>query len=195
VSDRVDEHQPPVFRAAQPEDAPAVAHLHADSWRRHYRGAYSDAYLDGDVLADRTALWTERLRTPEPRSVTILAEQDGLVGFTHLIFEEDPQWGALLENLHVQHDRQRAGLGGQLLALSAAAVLARPGPSGLYLWVLEQNRPARAFYEACGGGRRDRTAASPPGGIPARLTGTPMRLRYAWPDVACLTQPTKPTSR
>jgi hypothetical protein len=32
--------------------------LHADSWRRHYRGAYADAFLDGDVLADR------RIHTP-----------------------------------------------------------------------------------------------------------------------------------
>jgi hypothetical protein len=34
------------FRAAGPGDGPAVAGLHADSWRRHYRGAFSDAFLD-----------------------------------------------------------------------------------------------------------------------------------------------------
>jgi hypothetical protein len=37
------------FRAGGPGDAPAVAGLHADSWRRHYRGAFSDAFLDRDV--------------------------------------------------------------------------------------------------------------------------------------------------
>ncbi len=195
MSDRVAEQRRPVFRAACAADAPDVARLHADSWRRHYRGAYADAYLDGDVLTDRAALWTERLSTPEPSSLTILAEQDGLIGFAHVLFEQDPQWGALLENLHVQHDRRRTGLGSHLLALSAAAVLARPCPSAIYLWVLEENHPARAFYEACGGVRGDRTAASPPGGMPARLNGTPMRLRYVWPDVALLTRPTKPASR
>jgi GNAT superfamily N-acetyltransferase len=40
------------FRLAGPPDADAIAALHADSWRRHYRGAYSDAFLDGDVGAD-----------------------------------------------------------------------------------------------------------------------------------------------
>ena len=34
------------FRAAGPDDVHAVAGLHAESWQRHYRGAYSDAFLD-----------------------------------------------------------------------------------------------------------------------------------------------------
>jgi len=37
------------FRPARASDSEAIAALHADSWRRHYRGAYSDAFLDGDV--------------------------------------------------------------------------------------------------------------------------------------------------
>lgn len=49
------------FRLAAATDAAAIADLHAQSWRRHYRGAYSDAFLDGDVAADRLAAWTERL--------------------------------------------------------------------------------------------------------------------------------------
>jgi hypothetical protein len=35
------------IRVADSSDAPAIAALHAESWRRHYRGAYSDAFLDG----------------------------------------------------------------------------------------------------------------------------------------------------
>src|SRR6188768_3459087 len=41
------------LRPATAGDAGQIAALHADSWRRHYRGAYSDAFLDGDVLTDR----------------------------------------------------------------------------------------------------------------------------------------------
>src|SRR2546430_14764213 len=52
------------YRAAGAADADAVAALHADSWRRHYRGAYSDGFLDGDVLADRRAGWAARLAGP-----------------------------------------------------------------------------------------------------------------------------------
>ena len=41
-------------------DAAEIAALHAESWRRHYRGAYSDSFLDGDVGEDRLAEWTGR---------------------------------------------------------------------------------------------------------------------------------------
>lgn len=52
------------LRMAGPDDAERVALLHADSWRRHYRGAYSDSFLDGDVVADRLSVWSVRLAGP-----------------------------------------------------------------------------------------------------------------------------------
>lgn len=177
------------FRLAGPADAEAVARLHAESWRRHYRGAYSDSFLDGDVLADRLTVWSERLRDPDPRRCTILAEDGGLAGFANTAFEEDPTWGALLDNLHVAGTHQRRGIGSGLLALTAQALLERAHPTGLYLWVLEQNVAAQAFYEACGGRRAGREPVSPPGGVAGRLAGSPAKLRYAWPQPAVLLGP------
>jgi ribosomal protein S18 acetylase RimI-like enzyme len=176
----------PRFRLAGPEDAAAVAELHADSWRRHYRGAYSDPFLDGDVLADRLALWTDRLREPDPRSCTILAEDGALVGFANTVLGEHPTWGALLDNLHVAAGHQRRGIGRRLLALTARAVIERREGTGLYLWVLEQNVAAQAFYEACGGRSVGRAPVSPPGGVASRLSGSPAKLRYAWAEVSVL---------
>jgi GNAT superfamily N-acetyltransferase len=117
------------FRAAGRDDARAVAELHADSWRRHYRGAYSDALLD---------------------------------------------------NLHVAYGLKRRGIGTRLLTLTRQAVRDWSPSSGLYLWVLEQNSDARAFYAAQGGVCVERDDVPPPGGDPARLTGQPVGLRYAW---------------
>ncbi|HEV2638724.1 MAG TPA: hypothetical protein VGX23_26485 [Actinocrinis sp.] len=54
------------FRAAGPHDVDAIAALHADSWRRHYRGAFADSYLDGDVLGSRREVWAERLLCEPP---------------------------------------------------------------------------------------------------------------------------------
>ena len=177
----------PRFRAAGPGDAEAVARLHSDSWRRHYRGAYSDAFLDGDVLADRLAAWSERLGTPDPRRCTILAQDRSMViGFANTIFEEDPTWGALLDNLHVARGTQRHGIGSRLMALTAGAVIERRQATGLYLWVLEQNVDARAFYEARGGRYAGRDPVTPPGGIASRLAGSPTKLRYAWPEPGVL---------
>ena len=179
------------FRAAGPGDAPSVAALHADSWQRHYRGAYSDAFLDDEVPGFLLDLWTRRMAAPEPRDRTILAElgQDGqatLVGLAHTILDDNPTWGALLDNLHVRHGVKRQGVGTRLLSLTAEMVVAgRPG-SGLYLWVLEQNANARAFYDARGGRCVDSREVMPPGGDPARLNGRPRGLRYTWPDPATL---------
>ena len=175
-------HVEPSFRVAGPADAVAVAQLHAESWRRHYRGAYSDAFLDGDVLADRVAVWTDRLREPDPGRFTILAEDAGLVGFANTVFDDDPAWGALLDNLHVADGHKRRGIGSRLLTITAEAVTRRIDSTGLYLWVLEQNVEAQAFYAARGGRCVERHPASPPGGIARRLSGSPAKLRYAWPD-------------
>jgi Acetyltransferase (GNAT) family len=169
------------FRPAATDDAPAVAELHADSWRRHYRGAYADAFLDGDVAGYLWPLWADRLAAPLPLARTILAEYDGqLVGLAHTFLDEDPMWGAFLDNLHVAHWVKRRGIGARLLTLTRHAVRDWSQSSGLYLWVLERNADARAFYAAQGGVCVERDDVPPPGGDPARLTGNPMGLRYAW---------------
>src|SRR5213078_353301 len=114
---------PVQFRVADARDASAVAALHADSWRRHYRGAYSDAFLDGDVLENRRAEWKRRLGSPGGDSCTILAELHGeIVGLAHTIFDAAPEYGALLDNLHVRHDLKRSGVGKRLMAETAKAV-------------------------------------------------------------------------
>jgi hypothetical protein len=51
----------------------------------------------------------------------------------------------------------------------------------MYLWVLEQNTAARAFYAAHGGRSAERGFVESPGGVPGRLNGRPAKLRYAWP--------------
>jgi hypothetical protein len=53
---------------------------------------------------------------------------------------------------------------------------------GVYLWVLEQNVGAQAFYQTMGGACVERALAPAPGGDLARLNGNPCRLRYVWPD-------------
>jgi GNAT superfamily N-acetyltransferase len=171
------------FRAACPGDAHAIAGLHADSWQRHYRGAYSDAFLDNDAAGYLLPLWTGRLALPDPQARTILAERDGaVVGLAHTLLGQDATWGAFIDNLHVLHGLKRQGIGTRLLALTGQAVLDASPSSGLYLWVLEQNSDARAFYAARGGACAERCEVPPPGGDASRLNGQPMGLRYAWRD-------------
>jgi ribosomal protein S18 acetylase RimI-like enzyme len=170
------------FRTATASDIDAIAALHSDSWRRHYRGAYSDEFLDGDIIADRLAVWSERLAGPRLRAdqCAVVAEYDGvLMGFAYTILDDDPTWGSLLDNLHIRHDVKGSGIGTRLMAETAKVVISRTD-SGLYLWVLEQNKAARSFYEARGGICAGRQSSAPPGG------GMIIGLRYVWPDPSVL---------
>jgi GNAT superfamily N-acetyltransferase len=171
------------FRVANTSDAEGIAALHADSWRRHYRGAYADSFLDGDVLTDRLTVWSDRLRRPDHLSRTVVVEdRSGLIAFAHVVFDGDPTWGALLDNLHVTHRHKRRGVGSQLLGSVAQAVIERG--TGLYLWVQEQNVEAQVFYQTRGATFVEQALISPPGGIASRLNGSPAKLRYAWTDLS-----------
>ena len=175
------------IRLARAADAPAIAKLHADSWRRHYRGAYSNYYLDGDLDGERLAVWTERLNSHDGEHFTLLAEhQHRPVGFVHVALDADSTSGALVDNLHVAQPLQRTGIGTVLLDRAARIVIERRPGSGIYLWVLEQNEPAQAFYLSRGGRLCDRGPVGPPGGNPRNLSGAPRKIRITWPNPASL---------
>ena len=178
---------PMTIRPATASDASSVSALHAESWRRHYRGSYSDAYLDEAVLADREAEWRRRFSLPAGAWFTLLAmDGDDLLGFSHVWVEGEKDWGALLDNLHVVHDRQRSGLGRTLMAATAQQLVSSWPGTGIYLWVLERNTQAQAFYRALGGVFEDRRPVNPPMGRPENLVGEQWALRVVWPDPSVL---------
>jgi ribosomal protein S18 acetylase RimI-like enzyme len=168
------------YREATASDAHGIARLHAESWRRNYRGAFSDAFLDGPVIDDRTAVWTDRLSRPRSDQYTVVADADGRVaGFAHVIFDADLTWGSVLDNLHVDHAYNRQGVGAALMAQTSGVLVRRSAPTGFYLWVLEQNVAAQGFYRAQGGSCVERALAGPfPGG------GHAFSLRFAWRDLS-----------
>jgi hypothetical protein len=130
------------------------------------------------------------MEQPQPDRFTVITETAGrLVGFAHTVLDDDRTWGALLENLHVIYRLKGHGIGTGLMGATARLVIERRPSSGLYLWVLEQNKPAQAFYEVRGGICVERGSALDPGGDPNRLVGAPVKLRYAWADPAVLVGP------
>jgi ribosomal protein S18 acetylase RimI-like enzyme len=170
------------FRAARAADGEAVAALHADSWRRNYRGALSDEFLDSDVFQDRRSLWARRLSEPSPGEFAIIAARDQTVlGFAYTILREHPEWGALLDNLHVSHELKGQGIGTRLMAETARELTIRDAASGLYLTVLEQNTAGQAFYDARGGTRVEPAVS---GTLPDGRTAP--EFVYRWPDPSIL---------
>ena len=167
------------YRLARSSDVQAIATLHTDSWRRSYRGMLPDVYLDGDLDTDRAAVWQQRFYDAEgqPVTLTVMAELNGeILGFAHSVSDEDPDWGTLLDNLHVRHATKRLGVGTRLMAETAAWLEKRDDTASLYLWVLEGNVPARQFYDALGG-RVVGRGVSHQGGANAP------KLRYWWPQL------------
>lgn len=140
-----------MLRLARPSDARAVAALHAASWQFAYRGTLTDEYLDHHVVADREATWEERLGQPSLQQHVFVAYEDGfLAGFACVYLNEDPIWGCLLDNIHVDRKVHRTGLGSNLLNVAARLCNSSAAGSGLYLSVLEGNLAAQRFYFAHG---------------------------------------------
>ena len=71
------------------------------------------------------------------------------------------------------HDLKGEGIGTRLMAETAKLVISQRPGLGLYLWVLEQNTSAQAFYRARGGECVGRGIAQARGAAP---TEAPVRL-------------------
>lgn len=140
------------FRDASAADAPLVAAMHVESWRRAYAHILDPAWLGGPIKAERLALWTARLTSPSPDRRVILAERDGApLGFVCVAGGDDPRWGTLVDNLHALPAARGTGIGSALLALAAQWALDGWPGAGVYLWCYAENHAARGFYAHRGG--------------------------------------------
>jgi len=163
------------YRQAEASDAEAIASLHARSWRENYRGAFHDAFLDGDLLGERLRVWRERLdRPPGNQLVQVAVDGAKLVGFVCAYGARDPRWGSLIDNLHVAHESKRSGVGASLMSRAGAGLAVRWPELGVYLWVLEINASAKRFYERLGGENAGVTTMESHGGAVVRS------CRYTW---------------
>ena len=169
------------IREATPSDLEAIANLHAQSWRSAYRGALSDAYLNGDLVAERRGLWQERFSNPAANQYVVVAELDRtMVGLACAYGDHDVRWGTLLENLHVSHGHKGAGIGTQLVAHVAEWCARTQASDVLHLWVLAPNTAAQGFYQRLGASLVEQAVWDAPDGN--RIA----ELRFAWPTVTAL---------
>lgn len=173
------------IRPANVFDAPVLGDLHAASWRSAYRDMLSDAFLAGDVAADRRGLWTRRLSRPAANEhVFLCGIGHAALGFVAMLGNEDPEWGSYINNLHVQQSYQRKGLGTYLLHSCARLCTQRYSHAGLYLWVAQSNEKAQRFYLHHGAQHQGDSTWRSPEGREIALH------RFVWPDVEQLRQAT-----
>jgi GNAT superfamily N-acetyltransferase len=139
------------IRPITPTDADTVARLHATSWRRAYRGMLSDAYLDGDLDAERRSVWMERLADPTFGQGWIAHADAEPVGFVFIRHERDAPWGVHVDNLHVLVAHQGLGIGRRLLFTVGEWASTHATDEPVHLWVIAANVAARGFYARAGG--------------------------------------------
>lgn len=164
------------YLVGKPQHYEAIARLHAYSWQQHYRGIFNDEYLDHEVINDRIRVWQRRFKKPTSNQHVILAQdQQLLCGFGCIFKDYDPKFGALLDNLHVHPDWQGKGIGRELMKRCSQWLLEQDPHSKLYLWVLQENDSAIAFYKSLGGETHEQVTEHNPGGGSAEI------LRIVWP--------------
>lgn len=138
------------LRAAVPTDAGEISRLYAQSWRAAYPGLVPQSYLD--ELQDHH--WTQTVTDwiTTGRFTALLAfEKEVMAGcaiYGRAREEKYEGWGELV-SLYVMPGRFRKGYGSRLVQRMVQEMKAQ-GLSGCYLWVLDGNRRARAFYEKAG---------------------------------------------
>ena len=145
------EHQACV-REARLEDAAGMAQVQVAAWQAAYRGLLPDSTLDRLSVEAAQKQWHERLSDPagEYLVVTDGGRVAGLVacGPAH-DGDVDPTQVGGIDILYVAPGEWRKGYGTALVR-EAVARLEEKGATAIVLWVLHNNAPAIAFYQAAG---------------------------------------------
>lgn len=143
------------IRRAVPDDANAIADVHARSWPYTYDGLLPEQVI-ADVVAgrDRRAAWYRQILSDScrPERIWVAAIGESVVGMAVWSpgAEDDatPET-ADLEAIYLDPAVIGQGIGRRLIR-AVVADIAAAGFTQATLWVLDTNDRARRFYEAVG---------------------------------------------
>jgi len=174
------------IRDAFDSDLPAIARLHAASWKVAYRGILPDAFLDQDLEKNRARRWSGIFDRMAPRDRVLIATLENsaagfISGWTTPATDCEPGFDLHVDNLHVRPDLRGQGLGVALMQ-NLSRRQASDGSVRAYLWVLDGNEPAHRFYVKLGGRVSDRRQIELGGAIIGET-------RIVWNDFKSLQQP------
>lgn len=135
-----------IRRFAKGDSIDAVSRVYALSWKTAYRGIVPQEYLD--ALPENR--WSAFL-AGELQQLWVVSDGEEIVGASTYCPARDPAyagWGEII-SIYLLPRCCRQGIGSRLLRASMEELFAM-GFRDLYLWVLEDNLPARRFYEKNG---------------------------------------------
>src|SRR6478672_109111 len=135
------------------EDLDEMGRVHVQVWREAYAGLLPDAYLAGLDPTFGPRLWRERFGSSPDVSWWLARDEEGIVGLTTSGPGRDDDAPVPLElyAINVLRRAHGTGLADDLMAVAV-------GDRAAYLWVLDGNHRAQAFYQRHGfvdeGGRK-----------------------------------------
>jgi GNAT superfamily N-acetyltransferase len=139
------------FRLATAKDVADIARISVRSWQAAYRGILPRPYLDALATAKREAFWKQTIARGTPR--VILAQRDditlGWIAWGPSRDRDPRRTIAEIEALYIDPLHWRKGAG-TLLIEEAIEAAASEGYREMTLWVLEENKRGRSFYETMG---------------------------------------------
>jgi GNAT superfamily N-acetyltransferase len=139
----------PFTRVARPEDASALATVFIEAWRHAYRGVVSDEVIDG-WRHDEVTTWMTKL-VSDTSARTLVAEVVPGQPLGFIRFGDDPHEAVSGHVFALYVTPSSSGRGvGRLLMERAVSALDPASNRAITLWVFEENRRARTFYEAAG---------------------------------------------
>lgn len=145
----------PTIRRAEPDDARGIAEVHVESWRAAYSSILGPEKMSQLSVDEREHAWRERLEvdSADPLQSFVIELEGTVVGFSLTLpgrdDDLDPTTTAELVGLYFVPSAWRQGLGTKLQTRAIYELRAQ-GFQHAVLWVLEDNHPARRFYEATG---------------------------------------------
>lgn len=146
------------------DDLFAVSRVYEESWREAYRGLLPQEYLDSIPLGKWVPYLEQAGREP-----LILLDGEKIIGAAGCCASRVPEmagWGEIA-SIYLLPENWGNGWGKALLS-AAVEQLESMGYQDLFLWVLEGNQRARAFYERMGFHPSGAYTEDEIGGVPVR---------------------------
>lgn len=128
------------------DDRLAVRKIYEESWKHAYKGIVPQSFLDGITEESCGG------NLDKEGVYCLVAEEDGkLIGTSSYCKSRFEEYAGLGEIISIYFLPEYTGKGyGKKLLSAAVERLSEMGFRDVFLWVLEENHIARAFYERCG---------------------------------------------
>ena len=155
------------------DDMLAISKVYEESWKYAYKGIVPQDYLDSISEGQ----WASHIEQTDRKNLVMV--QDGIIigtsGFSKSRMAEMNGFGEII-SLYFLPEYMGKGYG-RLLLQAVVSELKKMGLGKMFLWVLEENRNARYFYEKCGFVQTERCLFSDIGGRKLK------EVQYCYQDI------------